>query len=274
MTWYDNEIANRMGYSYCVLFDCARDAISAYHDLRPDKPLGLPENVCPELVSHMRDNCPLAMVFGSINQETGLSNGAVHLYGYQAPPNPECQAELSVDPLMTGWVRHLKTESAVVSFGKKKMLSIGYGGALLTQDKSLADDLEYHHGHWNEAYTDPLKGALELFCDRLEERWEIVDCWDQYLGDSLFRIPKEQLMPWRVMRRAHDALERNCIVEELRFAGCPVGTNYQPIQGRNQWGDTVLNFPCLPTTEKGEIQKVCGIVNRVVADIQGRYHHD
>ncbi len=164
---------------------------------------------------------------------------------------------------MTGWVRRLKTESAIVSFGHKKMLSIGYGGAFLTNDNGLAEEMG-EKAHWNERYTPDLVTALDNFHEDLKWRWETVALWDRYLGDSLFRIPQEQLMPWRVMRVALDWAQRVEIVIELRSAGIDVGTNYPPLTGSNKWGDTVLNFLCSPTPEQSEIQKACEIIKRVV----------
>ncbi len=248
MSWQDDEIAGPMGYKHCILFDCAREAISAFQ-LHSPAPLALPENICPELVVHLR-NKGQEVVFGD--------NNAVHLYGYQTSHLP---ASFSLDPLMTGWVRQLRTPSAAVSCGRKKMLSIGYGGALLTIDKALATELEANNGRWNSAYTQDLLSALNGFNELIERRFEIVDLWDRLLGDSLLRIPQEQLMPWRVMRRARHRGERDVIVENLRKAGHPVGTNYPSLQGRNEWGDTILNFFC--TTHIG-VYDACQIIKRVV----------
>ncbi len=261
MTWADDEIAGKMGYEYCVLFDCARNAISAYQDVT-EKPLGLPENICPELVSHLRERGH-KVLFGDVNPLTGLSPGAVHLYGYQAPENPNQTADLSLDPLMTGWVRHLKTTSAVISFGIKKMLPLGYGAAFLTNDQSLIEEIE-PKSHWNDDYSDLLREYLPHLKVWRLQCFDMIALWDRYLGDSLIRIPGEQLMPWRVMRRAGDFVERETIVDELRDSGFEVGTNYPPLQGQNEWGDRVLNFFCSPAVEVTEIQDMCEIIKRVV----------
>ncbi len=263
MSWHDDEIANKMGYQYCVLFDTARDAITAYHTVVPDKPLGLPENICPELVEHMH-NVGQRIVLGKVNPHTGLANGDVHLYGYQAPMGKNGIADLALDPLMTGWVRHLRNTSAVISFGLKKMLNVGYGGAFLTQDAILADQME-HYASWNDDFSDLVRHRLNLLKDRRLERFDTIGLWDRFLGDSLIRIPGEQLMPWRVMRQAHTALVRWSIVKTLRLGGYPVGTNYPPISGMNWWGDTVLNFPVVDLGRE-EIQQMCDIIRRVVDD--------
>ncbi len=260
MSWQDDEIAGPMGYEHCVLFDCARDALDAYHTWSP-APLGLPENICPELVTYMRDR-EHEVVLGLVDQLTGLPvRGAVHLYGYQTSHIGD--AQLSLDPLMTGWVRHLTTPHAIISFGLKKTLSIGYGGAFLTDDKSLAAEME-NSGHWNPDYNDLLHASLPKIKVWRLQRFDVIALWDRFLGDSLIRIPAEQLMPWRAMRRARDKGERDVIKEEVRDAGYPVGTNYPPLTGRNQWGDTVLNFSV--DLERREIFEISEIVKRVVGD--------
>ncbi len=249
MSWLVDELAEPMGYEYCVLFDCARDAIAAY----PEQ-IFLPENICPSVA-------PYSKYFLAVDQQTGLADLPVHLYGYQAS-NVQNE-KIALDPLMTGWVRHLKTQSAIVSFGHKKMLSVGYGGAFLTNDEVLAEEMG-EKGHWNEYYTQPLMRAIDGFYEDMERRWEVVHLWDRFLGDSLTRIPAEQLMPWRVMRRAESYVVRRLIVYELRKAGIDVGTNYGPLSGRNEWGDTVLNFFCSPDIDRAEIQRACGFVKRAV----------
>ncbi len=258
-SWSDDEIAGPMGYRHSVLFDCARDAMVAYHDITRT-PVGLPENICPELVSYVMAHGH-EVVFEPISQLTGLAKSAVHLYGYQAWQKG---ASLSLDPLMTGWVRSLKTESAIISFGHKKMLSIGYGGAFLTDDQGLAGEMA-ERGHWNSYYSHFLIEAIKGFYDHIQARWETVGLWDKYLGDDLSRISQEQLMPWRVMRRQPAGRrERDGIVSYLRGAGIAVGTNYPPIGGHNEWGDTVLNFFCPPKAEKLEIQRACDVIKKAL----------
>ena len=254
MSWEDIEIAGPMGYEHCVLFDCARDALRAY-----PHGVSLPGNICPSVYKARPD-----ATLEEVVQTTGLAKySPTHLYGYQSPAGEHFA--LALDPLMTGWVRRLKTESAIISFGLKKMLSIGYGGAFLTNNRGLAEVME-EKGHWNEAYADPLLTALNNFYDNNCCRWKIVGLWDRYLGDSLIRIPGEQLMPWRVIRRATDVDQRDAIVRALRAQGHDVGTNYQALEGSNEWGDTVLNFFCGPDIEKAEIQHACRVIKRVVND--------
>jgi hypothetical protein len=254
MPWQDDEIAGPMGYKHCVLFDCARDALKAY-----PYEITLPGNICPS-VYKARPNSFLE----EVDQATGLAKySPTHLYGYQSPAANDSFA-LSLDPLMTGWLRQLKTESAIISFGHKKVFSLGYGGAFLTNDKDLARSMEVQ-SHWNESYTTYFLERLAGFSDHIEQRREIVGLWDRYLGDSLIRIPQEQIMPWRVMRRAVNLEARSLIVAALREAGFDVGTNYPPLTGSNEWGDTVLNFFCTPNLiTKSEIQGACEAVERVL----------
>ncbi len=254
MPWQNDEIAGPMGYTYCVLFDCARDALKAW----PFE-ISLPGNICPDVYA-ARPNAMLE----EVNQKTGLATfSPTHLYGYQSLAWEGF--ELSLDPLMTGWVRHLKTPSAIISFGRKKMLSIGYGGAFLTNDQASAEHME-EKSRWNNRYNPDLLLALDNLGSDIRKRFDIIALWDRYLGDSLLRVPAEQLIPWRVMRRAKNLFERNRIVQALRNAGYDVGTNYGPVGGTNIWGDTVLNFFCSPDLEKTEIDTMCDIIKREVDD--------
>ncbi len=66
------------------------------------------------------------------------------------------------------------------------------------------------------------------------------------------------------MRRATNEMDQHNIVVCLRRAGLDVGTNYPPLTGNNEWGNTVLNFFCEPGAEKAEIQVACDIVKDVV----------
>ncbi len=258
MSWADDEIAGPMGYTYYVGFNCARSALKAW-------PHGsaLPGNICRS-VYEARPDASLEKV----DQATGLAKYTpVHLYGFQSPAG--VGFKLSLDPLMTGWLRQLKTESAIISFGRKKMLSLGYGGAFLTNDQSLAEQMK-EKSHWNESYTSFLKDRREIFHLEIEKRFENIDLWDRYLGDCLLRIPQEQIMPWRVMRKAWTPYQRFYIVEALRAYGYPVGTNYPPLDGsRDEWGDTVLNFFCPPDQEKVDIMNACDVIKRTIGHTHG-----
>ena len=254
MSWENDDIANPMGFEYCALFDCARSAMRAYLDVLALEFFFVPENICPSIADMVTTS--------RTDQTTGLCDYAVHLYGYQGS-NRKNVDSIALDPLMTGWLRSLKTDSAIISFGRKKMLSLGYGGAFLTNDRRLFEHVAPHK-NWNDYYSDHLRAALQLFHDGIQERWEKIALWDRYLGDTLLRVTAEQIMPWRVMRRAHSLGERNNIVELLRGGGIDVGTNYPPLSGHNTWGDTVLNFFCSPDIEKIEIRQACAIIEGAV----------
>jgi hypothetical protein len=248
-----------MGFNQCILFDCGRDALRAYMK-ESQWGISLPENICPTVHDVVKNRVRLL----PINQNTGLTDSApVHLYGYQAYNEDPYSHDVALDPLMTGWLRHLKNESAIISFGHKKMLSLGYGGAFLTNDSSLAQSMA-RSGRWNECYTQPLLKKLREFPESIEWRREVIDLWDRHLGDALIRIPREQIMPWRVMRRAVNRGQRDNIVELLRNEGIDVGVNYPPITSYNQWGDTVLNFFSTESYQPA-IKKACEIIRGAIA---------
>ena len=236
MSWADEKIARPMGYAHAVLFPRARDAIWAYQKIL-DGPICLPENICPQVLTGLTyDDYALRPV----NDETGLADIPIQLYGYRQ----KILGLLEIDPLMTGWGLRPICESSIVSFGYKKFISIGYGGAFLTNNKNLAGEMQ-EWSHWPFDEDAGPSGALKFFLDRfLEFRgdgFKKIHKWDSALGDILPRIPMEQVIPWRVMRRVPNG-KRDAVVKELRARGIPVGTNYPPLAGSNKWGDEVINF--------------------------------
>ncbi len=258
MTWQDDDIAGPMGYKYCVLFESARKAIWAYAGLYPlSKSFGFPTNMCPYVLEKLD---PGDYDLLPVDNETGLAECDCHLYGYRQEYHGY---EVEVDPLMTGWIQQSMASSAVVSFGLKKILSMGYGGAFLTSNQGLAQEMQ-KDAHWNDDYTDMLRVCLPLLKKWRLQRFDTIALWDRHLGDSLIRIPGEQIMPWRVMRKAHSRGERDDLVASLRSSGIAVGANYAPLAGRNKWGDTVLNFFCEPDMDESEIRRACEIVKQIV----------
>jgi len=243
------KIARAFGYEYCTLFDSARSAIRTWANMPR---LGnLPSNVCPVLWETMLGRPKII----AVDPRTGLAGVGVHLYGYRDFRG----ARYEIDPLMTGYLCESRAEETVISFGRKKMLDVGAGGALLSNTKP-----------WFGYFPEGLRRALEdrwwgFHWDVLR-RWDQIDLWDRHLGDSCVRIPAEQLMPWRVMRRIPDTKEfgnaefrnawkqvhgvetlRDALVRAIRKAGHPVGTNYPPLPGVTdpgaiQWGKEVINF--------------------------------
>lgn len=243
MSWADEKIANPMGYQYAALFPRARDAIWAFADCwcTPTRRLMLPSNICSEVVTGLsRGQYTLIPV----EDTTGLAftTTPVQLYGYRHSVG----GEIEIDPLMAGWVGKPICESAIISFGFKKTLNIGCGGAFLTSNQGLAQAMEPHQ-YWpgGTEFTTELNLLLVHGLAKIHQEraigFERIAKWDAALGDLLPRIPMEQVMPWRVMRRVPGG-KRDAVVSALRNSGLPVGTNYPPLTGSNKWGDEVINF--------------------------------
>ncbi len=250
MAWADDEIAGPMGFKYAVLFPRARDAMWAYLSATDMKYFLVPENVCSAIASLVQ--CV------KTDQTTGLCEYPVHLYGYRQ----EARSQIELDPLMTGWGRKPQAPSAIVSFGRKKFISIGHGGAFLTNDQSLAECME-PTGHWpfsdDQEATALLRTSLKFFQRTKLMRFDKIALWDRHLGDMLTRIPAEQVIPWRVMRLTP---KRDTIVGALRRAGQDAGTNYPPLAGRNEFGDTVINLPISEDYDEDKIKDACKIIGR------------
>ena len=224
----ERKLADAMQYEYCELYDTARSALRA---LGVQK-IRIPSNVCSELRRVLFLATPLP-----VRAETGLAPTVnMHLYGYQSDTYDKY---LSIDPLMTGYLRPTGAHHTVISFGHKKMLDAGGGGALLCNYRS----------NRKSNFPEPLRGEIEYGLRKLlsdiRHRRDLIDRWDCWLGDSCIRIPQEQIIPWRVMRRIPE--KRDAVVKAIRDAGHPVGTNYPPLPGVTdpgaiQWGREVINF--------------------------------
>src|SRR6478609_6474053 len=119
-----------MQYEHSIGLPRARDALAAWCEIEGEK-ISIPTNCCPALLPFAKELVP-------IDPETGLAPVPVQLYGYrQIFPN----AKLEIDPLMTGLLGEPFAESTIISFGYAKTIDIGGGGAILTNDLSLADEL-------------------------------------------------------------------------------------------------------------------------------------
>jgi hypothetical protein len=241
------KIARAFGYEYCTLFDSARAALRTWWGAEWWRSLQIPSNVCPELYS-----ATLVYETVAVNPETGLAGVGVNLYGYR-DFNPTRFYE--IDPLMTGFLREPRAKETVISFGRKKMLDIGAGGALLSNTKLW-------FGYFPAGLREHLEYKWTYFHNDVQRQWLRMETWDRYLGDSCVRIPQEQLMPWRVIRRIPE--KRDAVVKALREANIPVGTNYPPLPGVTdsgaiQWGKEVINFfPEWPP------EKACEIIKRTI----------
>lgn len=227
----ERKIADAFGYEYCTLFESGRAAIRTWRE-KVWWPGGLPSNVCPEL----------RIVTGyrwrevAVHPLRGLAGVGVSLYGYQ---DFFSYSEYHIDPLMTSYLRRWPADETVISFGRKKMLDIGYGGALLSNGRFKG------RAFFNPQYRQRLEWKFEDLAGDIAVGRRLIDLWDAHLGDSCVRIPQEQIMPWRVMRRIPD--KRDEVVKAIRAAGYPVGTNYPPLPGVTnpgavQWGKEVINF--------------------------------
>ena len=238
------KIARAFGYEYCTLFDSARAAIRSWRTMEW-WPGALPSNVCQTLWETMLWRPQIVPV----DPETGLAGVGVNLYGYR-DLNPTRFYE--IDPLMTGYLREPRARETVISFGRKKMLDIGAGGALLSNTKPW-------FGYFPEALRERLEWKFGTLHEDIKWNWGFFEAWDRHLGDSCVRIPQEQLMPWRVIRRIPE--KRDAVVKALRDANIPVGTNYPPLPGVTdpnaiQWGKEVINFfPEWPPEQACEIIK-------------------
>jgi len=225
------KLAKVMGFEYCTLFDTARNALKAVFAVTRGNQYEIPSNVCPALGQILpgAERVP-------VDSATGLARRVpVQLYGYrQEVPN----AYLDLDPLMTGFSRKPFAEICIISFGPKKMLDAGGGAALLHNRYS-------YKGNFPEGLRWVIGHLLFSFEIELQIRREKINEWDALLGDSCVRIPVEQVMPWRVMRRIPG--KRDEVVKAVRAAGYPVGTNYPPLpgvtdEGAIRWGKEVINF--------------------------------
>lgn len=236
------KLAKVMGFEYCTLFDTARSAIKV-HGM-----LSIPSNICPVLGALFPEAERIP-----VDAATGLTDTSFQLYGYRL----EAPTTAELDPLMTGFLRKPIADYSIISFGPKKMLDAGGGGALLSNEKFKGK------AYFPEGLRQHVEWKLEAFEAEVRWRRHLIDEWDRYLGDSCIRIPLEQVMPWRVMRRIPD--KRDEVVKAIRAAGHPVGTNYPPLpgvtdEGAIRWGREVINF--FPDSDAKAISE---IVKRTLA---------
>ncbi len=258
----ERKLADAMGYEYCTLFDTARSALLAWARREGYSPsIYLPTNIC-SLVWKLLPEAKLA----EVNPETGLSSAPVQLYGYRQEFK---YSPFELDPLMTGFLRQPNALRCIISFGPKKMLDAGGGGALLSNDPFKGK------AYFPEGLRDPVEKGLGELLYHVERQRIRIDAWDRCLGDSCARIPQEQIMPWRVMRRIPSAIDcrvmdspnkRDAVVKALRDAAIPVGTNYPPLPGVTdagalEWGKTVINF----FPDWGDKSAACEIIKRTIA---------
>ncbi len=191
------------------------------------------------------------------------------LYGYRE--EGDGTSEMDLDPLGTGFFARPCASSAIVSFGSKKFITTG-GAALATKDQGLAQEMEAR-SYFPPALIDYLKVHLSspVLAHLREKRFERLYLWDRHLGDMLQRIPREQIIPWRVMRLVAMG-QREKIIRELRINGIDVGTNYPPLPGYGTaggfFGDRVLNFFLSDDYDEARISKACDIIWMAMHDFR------
>ncbi len=268
--WAEDLIAGPMGFEYAVLFPRARDALFHFSRLWHYH-MELPSNICPEAAKAV-PGCSLVPVNHTTGMATMLS---VQLYGYRERASG--MEALDLDPLMTGWYDRPCAQSAIISLGRKKMLPLNGGGVFMTQDRGLADEMRRHEYFPGGAtYRRTVETWLKNIDDIVQARFERIAMWDRHLGNSLVRIPMEQVMPWRVMRRVPNASDelighstRDRVVAALRDAGVAVGTNYPPLPGvadqdAIRWGKEVINFLIDESWEEIYIREAARIIWRTL----------
>ncbi len=123
-------------------------------------------------------------------------------------------------------------------------------------------------GYFPPALIDHIQMHLRspILSAMREKRFDRVALWDRYLGDSLGRIKREQVIPWRVMRLAPGKGIRLAIMVALRQAGHDVGTNYPPLPNHsdNGFGSRVLNFFLSDDYDDARIRSACEVIWRAI----------
>lgn len=254
--WADELIAQPMGFQFCVLFPRAREAIKAWSDITR-RPIKLLTNICP-VAKEWATFWTLHPV-----DDFGMAPGiTTQLYGYRE--RGVGTSELDLDPLMTGYFDRPCATSSIISFGRHKTINVGAGAAFLTQDQGLSEEMD-KLGYFPAGLAHLLSVQLLAMPSLMQKRFEKVAIWDRHLGDSLQRMKREQIVPWRVMRLSWTGrARRDAIVEALRNAGHDVGINYPPLDGceRNYFGDRVLNFFLSDDYDEPRIKDACEIIKR------------
>jgi hypothetical protein len=221
-----------MGYPEVIGFPRARDALAAWCEITGEK-IRIPTNCCSALL-------PFASELVPIDPETGLAPVPVQLYGYRQE-FPE--AKLEIDPLMTGLLGQPFAESTIVSFGYAKTIDIGGGGAILTSNKYLADELR-EFGFFPPILYQSLQHALENIHDTIMmKKWEYEEI-ENSAAKYVERLPDRPTLPWRFVAKTHD-IGAICRMAEL--ANYKVSCNYPPLPGVTdpgaiQWGKEVINI--------------------------------
>lgn len=225
-----------MGYEYCIFFPSARVAVADY--VATYGGVQIPSNVCPALATATMRSNPYPN-FVPVDSHDGMAAGIpVQLYGFREIVNG---ADIEIDPLMTGAMGPPFAPRCIVSFGRHKTISLGAGGALLTNE---VHDLAEFHSRMPEILREPLSRELDNLHDNIQAKWLMASHWDKVLGDCLPRIPRETKIPWRTIRRVPNG-KRDAVVKALRTVGLNAGTNYPALtkdESAIKWGSEVINL--------------------------------
>ena len=292
-------LAQTFGYGHAVLFGRARSAIAAL--IRefgtPGLPVVLPSNVCPDLCLAIEASSAQPHLV-SVDAASGLPTDArlaaalralpagivmpCHLYGIWQD-HPECleaarhanwfvlenDTLLATARLERGAARLAKGDALLLSFGNSKTISLGNGGALLTDDPALAAALRgqlrdrppsgpalaehetrvalLRRMHRDAPIDpDPQAGVVWSFPADLEkplhqallELPRSVDrlrrqhgAWSKALARHDLSPAPVPRVPWRWIARVPRA--RDAVVAALRQAGFDAGTNFPPLWRRS-----------------------------------------
>jgi hypothetical protein len=219
-----------MHYERAIPFPRARDALAAWCKITKEK-IKIPSNCCPALL-------PFASELVPVSPETGLAPVPVQLYGYrQIFPG----AKIEVDPLMTGLFGEPFADSTVISFGYSKTIDIGGGGAILTQDKSLAEQLTRFE-FFPKILCAPLEARLELIHHIIMEKKKQYEEIESEFAPYVERLPSRPVLAWRFVAKLQQGGG-----DFHQWNGYRVSRNYPPLPGVTdpgaiEWGEKVINI--------------------------------
>lgn len=228
----EEQLCDLMQYERAIGFPRARDALSAWCQITKEK-IRIPSNCCPALL-------PFASELVPIDPNTGLAPVPVQLYGYrQEFPG----AKLEIDPLMSGLFGRPFADSTIISFGYSKTIDIGGGGAILTQDKSLAEELK-KFGFFPKILNSPLGAALDNLHSIIMEKKKQYEEIEKDLWPWGIRPPSRPAIPWRFVAKLRGGTETWCDSLRKRYK---ISRNYPPLPGVTDpgaidWGNRVVNI--------------------------------
>ena len=229
----ETQLCELMQYSDAILFPKARDALDAWCQIT-NKKIKIPTNCCSALL-------PFASELVPINPETGLAPIPVQLYGYrQEFPG----SKIEIDPLMTGLFGMPFADSTIISFGYGKTIDIGGGGAILTQNVILANELR-EFAFFPKVLCSPLESALDsihsIIMEKKRQYEKAENKWFSYID----RLPTRPIIPWRLVAKKNERTDAS--VDYFRSYDWRISNNYPPLpgvtdKGAIEWGEKVINI--------------------------------